>query len=128
MITKEAVQKAYQLGTQKALMDAGLVKQARMPWDEEPGSAWWPATLGGIGGAIAAPSGHRLAGFGGAILGGTAGSAAGAAGGAGLGALLSLAAKNPEAKAALIASGLFGGSLAGAMGGSAYGYNQVMDY
>ena len=31
MITKEAVQKAYEMGVQKAMSDAGLVKQARMP-------------------------------------------------------------------------------------------------
>ena len=127
MITKEAAQKAYQVGVKKALHDAGMLKQARMPWQEEPGSSWWPGIFGPVGGALAAPSGERAEGAVGSWLGAMGGSIAGGAGGAGLGGLASLAAKSPEAKAAIIAGLLGTGMIGGAGLGSAYGYRKALE-
>lgn len=49
MITKEATQKAYEIGVQKALADAGLVKQAVMGVPEQ--LALQALFTGGIGAA-----------------------------------------------------------------------------
>ena len=115
MLTKEAsLQRAYQAGAQKALVDAGLVKEAFNPPWNEPGSEMWPALLGPVGGAIAAPEGKGWRGAGGALGGGLLGAMTGE----GAGALLAaIAARNPDAAFTMMrAGGLGGGILGSALG------------
>lgn len=113
MSNKNELEQAYEFGAKLAAVDAGLVKLA----EGEGGSIAWPTLLGGLGGAIAAPEGKRLAGFGGAGLGSAAGATAGSLGGAGLGALVGLLTRKPH----LVKTLGLGGGLLGGLGGSAYG-------
>jgi hypothetical protein len=126
MITKEAATKAYETGVRKALVDAGLVKQARMPWEEDPGSALWPMLgtavplpmTGPLAALAAAPEGKGNRAFWGSAAGSLGGDILGSGVGASIGALL----KNPGAAEAL-AKAL---SRIGAVGGSGLGYSTAV--
>jgi len=64
---------AYEAGVKLAMQEAGLIKQGNIFEGDQGGSAAWPALLGGVGGAIAAPKGKGWQGFGGAMGGGALG-------------------------------------------------------
>lgn len=116
---------AYKLGALRALRDCGMLKEAGLFGDDDPApDPALPVLLGSLGGAIAAPAGHRLAGFGGTMLGGGLGAVGGGLGGAGLGALLGLIAKRPEL-GAMIGAGL--GVPAGMLGGRYIGYKKALE-
>ena len=115
----DSLKLAYEAGVKLAMQEAGLIKQGNIFEGDQGGSAAWPALLGSVGGAVAAPKGKGWQGLGGAMGGGVLGGLGGAAGGAGLGALLGLLAKNPRL-GALLGAGL--GGVGGQMYGSVKGY------
>ena len=114
-----SLQVAYQAGVKLAMQEAGLLKEAGLLDGDQGGSVAWPALLGPIGGAIAAPEGKGWAGASGAWGGGLLGVAGGALGGGALGAGIGALAKNPHL-GALIGGGL--GAAGGQMYGAAKGY------